>query len=253
VPIGGLRKRDTPTIPAYAEPCSGAVGYVSACSCLGVFPTTVSLPTPIATTTDRVSVTSSTSTETTIVTTLSQTTVLSTSTEVLTSLTTTTSVAATVSRVPLFKIIGNLTGTDTSQHTYNIINGYVQVSGPGPGNIRTISLSDAANAASTSDTFYWDSSTGWIYDVSLGSDYVLATFNGNIENVRIVERTYGSSFGMTPMVCAIAAGGVITCHGPSRTVQYIGAQNNVLWIFDSPSQMPEYNALPVTLKAKYSA
>lgn len=50
-----MKKRDVvpnpSSIPAYASACSGAAGYSSACSCIGVTPTTTTVATPTTTTT----------------------------------------------------------------------------------------------------------------------------------------------------------------------------------------------------------
>jgi hypothetical protein len=55
----------TGTIPAYASPCSGAVKYSSACSCINIFPTTITAATPLASTTISDATTTQTSTSTT--------------------------------------------------------------------------------------------------------------------------------------------------------------------------------------------
>ena len=50
----------TPTsVPTYASACSGTVGYSSACSCIGVTPTTRTVAAPTKTVTSTVTVTSS--------------------------------------------------------------------------------------------------------------------------------------------------------------------------------------------------
>ncbi|KAI9147026.1 hypothetical protein HJFPF1_13057 [Paramyrothecium foliicola] len=72
-PVVSLAKRAAaPTIPAYASPCSGAVRYSSACSCIGAFTattvtaatstTTVTLPSTISTTARVTSVVSTSTT-----------------------------------------------------------------------------------------------------------------------------------------------------------------------------------------------
>lgn len=63
-------------IPTYASACSGLVRYSSACSCVGVRPTTITVATPITTTTE-----STTSTETTLTTTSTTTTTSTLATE----------------------------------------------------------------------------------------------------------------------------------------------------------------------------
>lgn len=47
-PTAPLAKRAGGPIPDYASACSGAVRYSSACSCLGVLPTTFTAPTPVS-------------------------------------------------------------------------------------------------------------------------------------------------------------------------------------------------------------
>lgn len=47
-PTAPLARRAEGPIPDYASACSGAVRYSSACSCLGVLPTTFTAPTPVS-------------------------------------------------------------------------------------------------------------------------------------------------------------------------------------------------------------
>lgn len=93
-------------IPSYASACSGMVRYSSACSCLGVRPTTITVATPVTTTTITVSVTPTTSTLLTTVQTVSTT---STETTLTTSTTTTTtsSVATVTACNPYATIVKN--------------------------------------------------------------------------------------------------------------------------------------------------
>ena len=77
-------------IPTYASACSGIVRYSSACSCIGVFPRTITAATPVTTTTVSLSSTSTSTRLTTVATesitrstTLSTTTTTSTTSTVL--------------------------------------------------------------------------------------------------------------------------------------------------------------------------
>ncbi|KAI5203839.1 hypothetical protein E4T39_03911 [Aureobasidium subglaciale] len=81
LPISNLEKRQQTVrpsaIPAYASPCSGAVRYSSACSCVGATATTITAATPTTvsiTTTTTISVSTSTASATTTTTITVQTT-----------------------------------------------------------------------------------------------------------------------------------------------------------------------------------
>jgi len=101
------------SVPAYASPCAGTVRYQSACSCLGITRTTVTVATP----TVWVSVVGSTSTTVTI-----QETV--TTTSVGTTFTTAT-IAATATAMPSACLASNNFG-------FNYVGGYTNA-GPGQG------------------------------------------------------------------------------------------------------------------------
>lgn len=56
------KRSAAPTIPAYASPCSSAAAFLSACSCIGVGPTTITAPIPTTTITEYATVTPATAT-----------------------------------------------------------------------------------------------------------------------------------------------------------------------------------------------
>ncbi|KAE8450768.1 hypothetical protein EG329_005681 [Mollisiaceae sp. DMI_Dod_QoI] len=79
------------SIPAYASPCSGAVRYSSACSCLGHTPETTTLAAPVTTVTVTMSSTAlATSTESVTLTLVTFETIFTSMTEVFSTTTTTT-------------------------------------------------------------------------------------------------------------------------------------------------------------------
>lgn len=109
-----LRRDASPTsgIPAYASGCTAPGQYSSACSCIGVFPHTVTAPTPSATITQTLTqvVTNTVGVEMSILTTETLTVFTTVTTEVVATTTTTTTQlsdpAPTACSRPALKVVG---------------------------------------------------------------------------------------------------------------------------------------------------
>ncbi|RKU48487.1 hypothetical protein DL546_004793 [Coniochaeta pulveracea] len=178
------------TYPAYASHCSVWNSYVSACSCVGVLPTTVTLPTPLATTvvTETSTLTSTipsttSSTETIAV---PETTTASTTTTQLTSVTATT--LSTVITIPIPQC-GPSAGRFYAHDPTSFWTGEDLALYGNPDMWHDVSFANYANAASNPTAYTWAIDT-------LGRLYLQSTFHpGNDGQTRYAwldDGSYGS-------------------------------------------------------------
>jgi hypothetical protein len=142
--------------------------------------------------------------------------------------------------VPEFKIVGSGSGTDLNGQHWNIMEAYAAASGPDINGLETMSFQ--VIGSNDSPTFYWDSSSGYIYELATGK--TLQTSGNDKEFIHLaVPDQYADS---KPLVFSIAGDGTITTSG------VFGLQNNVLILFESQSEEHDFNAIPVTMKAIYT-
>lgn len=110
IPLSAFQKRDrivsSPNIPKYATPCSGAVRYASACACVGVFPTNVTITRPAVTTMVHTTVWSTTTLVDTTILQEPVRTIDETATQTVTASTSTVQVASAIDTIsPAFQLV----------------------------------------------------------------------------------------------------------------------------------------------------
>ena len=189
----GIGKRDaSPTIPAYASACSGAVRYSTACSCIGVTGQTVTAP--AATTTVTAS--------TTAVTTVYKTTVVATTDIVVTDQT----VTKTMAGAPTTVVV-------TATATATVCRIGVDVEGRAPGFLSKIDLGLLSLAS-----FTLDSSLALTYTIQpdgtlwCGDKVAKADLLGSLLPFAFVDLSL--SLEKKPVTCAIDGNHVLTCNAP---------------------------------------
>jgi hypothetical protein len=216
LPIGGttVLKRAETALPAYASPCSGAVRYSSACSCISVLPTTTTLAASTATVTLPTTIWA-TETNTNTITQDVLVTVPATTT-VIAATATVTSVVATQTVTPFYLTISDRYGTF---YIYAVANNELGLVTNNPANALRFELA--------SDGTVWAGGRTLVRYPSPGPQYVRLATPNRLNGPLFTQFRCGINNGQT-LSCSVAnnpantwATQLFTSNG--QTVRFSGA------------------------------